>query len=187
MTNRMIITKRYNDNGSEPETIYAPMSLVGASDRPTQQLNRYNSGANMVNPTEVTAVAKRGAAQLLPVQDTRHTIDVPLAATQHIEMKTSAVDRSKGFLIANVPLFGAFALGVWLLSGLLTSSGFFTLTGLVILWLSFVAAWLASYYYTLRVSAEGIAMFESEMKWKVIMREQDRRWAYYEASTKDGR
>lgn len=148
--------------------------------------NRYNTGLNIVKPAEITAVAKRGPAQVLPVQDTRHTIDVPLAATQHIEMKTSAVDRSKGFLIANVPLFGAFALGVWLLSGLLTTMPLFSFAGLVIMWSSFVLAWLASYSYTLYTSAEGTAHYEARMKWKVVMREQDRRWAHYDALTKDG-
>jgi hypothetical protein len=120
------------------------------------------------------------------VQDTRHTIDVPLAATQHIEMKTSAVDRSKGFLIANVPLFGAFALGVWLLSGLLTNAPLFSFLGLCILWGSFVLAWLASYAYTLHTSAEGTAHYEARAKWRIIAEEQRRRWAHYEALTKDG-
>lgn len=151
-----------------------------------QTENRYNTGLNIVKPAEITAVAKRGPAQVLPVQDTRHTIDVPLAATQHIEMKTSAVDRSKGFLIANVPLFGAFALGVWLLSGLLTTMPLFSFAGLVIMWSSFVLAWLASYFYTLHTSAEGTAHWEARQKWSVIKEEQRRRWAHYEALTKDG-
>ena len=106
-----------------------------------------------------------------------------MQATQHIEMKTSAVDRSKGFLIANVPLFGAFALGVWLLSGLVTATPLFSFLGLCILWSSFVLAWLLSYYYTLRVSAEGIAMFEAKSKWQVVKEEQRRRWAHYEKLT----
>lgn len=144
-----------------------------------QTKNRYDTAQNYVKPAEVTAVAKRGPATLLPVQDTRHTIDVPLAATQHIEMKTSAVDRSKGFLIANVPLFGAFALGVWLLSGLLTSAPLFSFLGLCILWSSFVLAWLASYFYTLYTSAEGTAHYEARQKWAVIKEEQRRRWEHY--------
>jgi hypothetical protein len=95
-------------------------------------------------------------------------------------MKTSAVDRSKGFLIANLPLFGAFALGVWLLSGLVTTTPLFSFLGLCILWSSFVLAWLASYWYTLRVSAEGIAMFEAKSKWRIIEKEHDRRWQHYD-------
>ena len=137
-------------------------------------------------PTEITAVSKRGPAQPLPVQDTRHTLDIPLAATQHIEMKTSAVDRSKGFLIANVPLFGAFALGVWLLSGLLTTAPLFSFLGLCILWSSFVMAWLVSYWYTLRTSAEGTAHYEAKAKWRIIAEEQRRRWEYYERQIEKG-
>lgn len=180
-----VIRKRYFDDGSEPETIYddtPPPRTVGYTEQQQTGMVKRN---NFIAPAEVTAVAKRGPAQVLPVQDTRHTIDVPLAATQHIEMKTSAVDRSKGFLIANVPLFGAFALGIWLLSGLITTSGFFTLTGLVILWLSFVAAWLASYAYTLHTSAEGTAHWEARQKWAVIKEEQRRRWEHYN-QLKDG-
>lgn len=152
----------------------------------TKTQNKYTNQANFVAPAEVTAIAKRGAGQLLPVQDTSHTLNVPLGATQHIEMKTSAVDRSKGFLIANVPLFAAFALGVWLLSGLITSTPLFSFLGFCILWLSFVLAWLASYAYTLRVSAEGIAMFEAKSKWRILEKEQDRRWEHYDKLTGDG-
>ncbi len=148
-----------------------------------QTKNRYETKANFVAPLEVTAVAKRGPAQLLPVQDTRHTIDVPMQSTQHIEMKTSAVDRSKGFLIANLPLFGAFAIGVWLLTGLLTETPLLSFLGLCVLWLSFVLAWLASYWYTLRVSAEGVSMWEARAKWDVIKEEQRRRWEHYDKLT----
>lgn len=148
-----------------------------------QTKNRYDTAQNYVKPAEITAVPKRGPAPLLPVQDTRHTIDVPLAATQHIEMKTSAVDRSKGFLIANVPLFGAFALGVWLLSGFLTTLPLFSFAGLVIMWSSFVLAWLASYFYTLYTSAEGTAHYEARQKWAVIREEQRRRWEHYNSLT----
>lgn len=90
------------------------------------------------------------------------------------------MDRSLGFLIANVPLFAAFALGVWLLSGLLTAMPLFSFVGLCILWSSFVMAWLLSYWYTLRTSAEGIAMYEAKAKWRVIERHHDRMWDYYE-------
>jgi hypothetical protein len=122
----------------------------------------------------------------LPPADTRHVIDVPLQSVTNIEMKTSAVDRSKGFLLANVPLFGAFAIGVWLLSGMLTNAPLFSFLGLCILWSSFVLAWLASYWYTLRVSAEGIAMFEAKSKWRIIEKEHDRRWQHYERLTDQG-
>ena len=145
--------------------------------------NRYDTGANLVKPVQETAITRRPRMEVLPVQETRHTIDVPMQATQHIEMKTSAVDRSKGFLIANVPLFGAFALGVWLLSGLVTATPLFSFLGLCILWSSFVLAWLASYAYTLHTSAEGTAHYEARQKWSIIKEEQRRRWEHYERLT----
>lgn len=156
-----MVTRTYNDDGSPPNTMIAPRK-------------------NFVAPDVSRETSK---PIILPVQETAHTLNVPMQATQHIEMRTNAVDRSKGFLIANVPLFGALALGVWLLSGLLTTTPLFSFLGLCILWSSFVLAWLISYWYTLRVSAEGIAMYEAEAKWGVIREEQRRRWEHYDRLT----
>lgn len=161
------------------QTTNEPRTVTHAEQRQAGMVQR-RSNYVQAAPTEVAAVAKRGPAQILPVQDTSHTLNVPMQATQHIEMKTSAVDRSKGFLIANVPLFGAFALGVWLLSGLLTNAPLFSFLGLCILWSSFVMAWLASYAYTLYVSAEGTARYEAVQKWSIIREEQRRRWEHYD-------
>lgn len=109
----------------------------------------------------------------------QHALNVPLSAQHNIEMRTSAVDRSKGFLIATVPLFAGFALGAVLVSVFFFGTPFLSLTALVIFWLTFVATWLLAYLYTLAVSAEGIALFEAKRKWGVIEREQQERWDYY--------
>jgi len=108
-----------------------------------------------------------------------HVIDVQPNATHHVEMKTSAVDRSKGFLIATVPLFGAFALGVLLIAIFSFDVPILSLAAFLVFWLSFVAAWLLAYLWTIIVSAEGISMFEAWSKWGVIKREQKERWNYY--------
>lgn len=120
------------------------------------------------------------AIQPVTHYEVAHTINAPLSATQHVEMKTSAVDRAKGFLIASVPLYAAFALGVLLVSVLFAGVPFWSFWGLSVFWLSFVLAWLWGYRETLEKSAEGIAHFEARAKWKVIMREQDKRWAHYD-------
>lgn len=122
--------------------------------------------------------------QLAPRYEIAHTIDVPMNATQHIEMRTSSVDRAKGFLIASVPLYAAFALGVLLLSVLFANVPFWSFWGLAIFWLSFVLAWLWGYRETLRKSAEGIALFEAEEKWAIIREEQRRRWEHYDKTSK---
>jgi hypothetical protein len=112
-----------------------------------------------------------------------HTIDAAPVATQHVEMKTSAVDRSLGFLIASVPLYAGFALLVLLVSIFFGGVPFLSLPALVIFWLSFVAAWIIGYAYTLSISAEGVSHYESRQKWAVIREEQRRRWAHYERVT----
>lgn len=109
-----------------------------------------------------------------------HRLDVNPNATTHIEMQTSAVDRAKGFLIASVPLYGAFALGVVLLAILLTNVPFWSFWAFCIFWLSFVLAWVWGYRATLMKSAEGIAHLEANRKWDVIEEEQRQRWAHYE-------
>ena len=63
-----------------------------------------------------------------------HTLDVVPTSTHHIEMQTSAVDRSKGFLLATVPLFAGFALGLVLVSVFFFSVPLWSLTALVIFW-----------------------------------------------------
>jgi hypothetical protein len=112
-----------------------------------------------------------------------HTIDAAPVATQHVEMKTSAVDRSLGFLIASVPLYAGFALLVLLVSIFFGGVPFLSLPALVIFWLSFVAAWIIGYAYTLSISAEGVSHYESRQKWAVIREEQKRRWQHYERLT----
>jgi hypothetical protein len=115
-----------------------------------------------------------------------HTIDAAPVATQHVEMKTSAVDRSLGFLIASVPLYAGFALLVLLVSIFFGGVPFLSLPALVIFWLSFVAAWVAGYCYTLSISAEGVSHYEARKKWDVIKEEQRRRWKHYERLTDQG-
>jgi len=132
---------------------------------------------NIVRPTPAAPVVRRMPPGELNAVS--HTIDVAPSATHYVEMKTSAVDRSKGFLIATVPLFAGLALGMVLISVFFFDVPFLSLPALVIFWLSFVASWLISYVYTLAVSAEGIAMFEAKSKWDVIKREQRERWDYY--------
>jgi hypothetical protein len=112
-----------------------------------------------------------------------HTIDAAPVATQHVEMRTSAVDRSLGFLIASVPLYGGFAFVVLLVSVFFAGVPFLSLPALVIFWLSFVAAWIVGYTYTLSVSAEGVSHYEATQKWAVIREEQKRRWEHYERLT----
>lgn len=129
----------------------------------------------------VPAVRER-TAPVMPINsNVALTIDAAPVATQHVEMRTSAVDRSLGFLIASVPLYGGFALVVVLVSVFFAGVPLLSLPTMIIFWLSFVAAWVVGYAYTLTVSAEGVSHFEARQKWDVIKEEQRLRWAHWEA------
>ena len=115
----------------------------------------------------------------------QHSINVAPTATQHIEVKTNSVDRAKGFLIAGVPLYAAYGVGMLIVSVALFDTPVLSLTGFIIFWLSFVGAWAWGYFQTLRTSAEGVAYYEAKRKWDVIEREQSERWAYYKRPNGD--
>lgn len=147
--------------------------------------------AQFVTPTAVEAPLRgsdRWVPALPPVElptapinaEVGHTINVKPNATTHIDMTTNAVDRAVGFLVASVPLYGAFAVGVLGASIALFDVPALSFAAFMIFWLSFVAAWLVGYIYTLAVSTEGIALFEARQKWKVIREEQRRRWSHYD-------
>lgn len=104
------------------------------------------------------------------------SIDAPLTATQHVEFKTSATDRSKGFLIAYIPLFAAFGLGVVCIVVVGWNVPIWSLATFAIFWLSFVASWIVGYGATLTISAEGVSFFEAVQKWRLLNKEHDRLW-----------
>jgi hypothetical protein len=128
----------------------------------------------------VPAIRERIPVEIAPRYEVVHSIDAPLSATQHIDMRTSAVDRAKGFLIASTPLYAAFALGVVVLAALFAGVPFWSFWSFATFWLSFVAAWAWGYKQTLEKSAEGISHYEARRKWDIIGEEQRRRWEYYE-------
>lgn len=113
------------------------------------------------------------------------TIDAPLSATQHIEMRTSSVDRAKGFLLASVPLYLTFSAAIVAVVVFGFQVPLASLATLAIFMLMFVAAWIVGYTYTLTVSAEGVSLLEAKAKWDVIRYEQQRRWAHFEKTVED--
>lgn len=131
--------------------------------------------SNFTAPAPQPVVRKLDTA----LQQTAHVIDVPPTATQHVEMKTSAVDRALGFLIANVPLFGAFALVVVLAAINLHGSPLLSWFAFNWFWTTFTSTWLISYVVTLAISAEGVAWMEAHRKWRILEREQRNRWEHY--------
>lgn len=136
-------------------------------------------GKERVIPMEGEILAPARRVVPAELNQVSHVLDVAPTATQHIEMRTSAVDRAKGFLISNLPLFAAFALVVVLAAINLHGSPLLSWFSFNVFWTTFTGAWLVSYVVTLVVSAEGVALFEAIMKWRIISREQRERWRYY--------
>lgn len=115
----------------------------------------------------------------------QHTIDAPAVATQHVEMKTSAVDRAQGFLLASIPLYMAFATATVSVCVLGFGLPWLSLPTLTVFLLAFVAVWFLGYTYTLQISAEGVSLYEATEKWDVIKYEQERRWDAWERQVEE--
>lgn len=106
------------------------------------------------------------------------SLDIQPSAHQIVEVRTSGVDRAKGFQIAIVPLAAALGLLIVFVS-LAFENEFFSLMSLVLFWLTFCLCWLVGWVVTLLLSAEGVAFFEAHRKWNLIEREQEERWNHY--------
>ena len=137
---------------------------------------------NTGGPKLVPATFERPKTQPAPspVNDSI-MVNVTPNATSHIDMRTSAQDRAIGFLIASVPRTFAFSLAV-AIAGIVLA-GWSLAVSLVVLFGLFSVVELASYTFTLLVSAEGTAHYEARQKWAILRTEQKERWAHYKKIT----
>ena len=124
---------------------------------------------------ETQAITHRPTVEVMP-QNNFDMAVVP-TATAYVEMKTSAKDRAQGFIIASMPRTFAFSLAVTLAA--ITLGGVTLGAAFVILFSVFSVVEIASYIFTLAISAEGVAHMEAKRKWDVIEREQRERWNHY--------
>lgn len=109
-----------------------------------------------------------------------HTIDVTPSATQHVELRTSAVDRSLSFVIDILPLAAGFVVTVVGICVVGFGVPLLGLPALIIAFTVFAVVYAIAYLYRLHISAEGVSMFEAQEKWGLIRRHHDRMWAHYE-------
>lgn len=106
-----------------------------------------------------------------------HTIDVAPNATQHVELRTSAVDRALGFAIETAPLTAGFAVVVVGICVIGFGVPLMSLPTLIITFTVFAVVYTITYLYHLSISPEGVSLYEAQRKWNAIDREHDRRWA----------
>ena len=106
------------------------------------------------------------------------TLDITPSATQYVEVKTSARDRSIGFNIAIAPL--ALLLGILgVIAAWWAGAPWFSVGVLLVFVGGFTVTWLIAYGITLLLTPEFISLYESFRKWNVVDREQEERWHYY--------
>lgn len=139
---------------------------------PTSQIVKRN---NFVAP--LPTPAKRSPAQILPAQA---TLDVPLSATQHVEVRTSDEDRARGFALRTRQLGIVISTAMVVASVSFVNVPLFSFWSLSIFVLTYAAVWLYAYYLALTRSAEGIAYNESNRKWDYLDRHQEKMWEHYE-------
>lgn len=124
---------------------------------------------------ETQAITHRPTVEVMPQNN--FDMAVTPTSTTHVDMRTSAQDRAWGFLIASTPRTFVFSLAIVLISMLATDIG--VIAGIVMLVSIFSVVELASYAFTLAISAEGTANYEARQKWAVIREEQRERWNHY--------
>ena len=135
-----------------------------------------NSSKYVPARVETQAITHRPAVEVMPPQNNFDMAVTP-TGTSHVEMRTSAKDRAQGFIIASMPRTFAFSLAVTLAA--ITLGGVTLGAAFVILFSVFSVVEIASYIFTLAISAEGVASYEARQKWAVIREEQRERWNHY--------
>lgn len=122
--------------------------------------------------------ARRGEV-LLP-DPGEYALRAPQGATQHIELRTSMVDRALGHLIANVSMLFVFSWIVPIAKAVVFQSPVTALGALTLWFMTFAILWAGTWIVSLVISAEGIGLISELLKWRLLFREQDYRWKHYE-------
>ncbi|HMN30018.1 MAG TPA: hypothetical protein PKE45_17835 [Caldilineaceae bacterium] len=119
-----------------------------------------------------------------PVRFDPHQVELAVnhPATQHVELRTSAVDRAKGFQWMITPISIVVAVLAVIVS-LAFDNEFLSFWSLLIFWLTFCVVYVAGWAFTALMTPEFISLYSARRQWDVIDREQERRWQHYEQQT----
>lgn len=115
-----------------------------------------------------------------PVRFNPHQVDLAInhPATQHVELRTSAVDRAQGFQWMIAPISVVVAVLAVLVS-VAFQNEFLSFWSLLIFWTSFCVVYVAGWILTALVTPEFVSLFSAWRQWNVIDREQKERWSHY--------
>lgn len=106
--------------------------------------------------------------------------DVAPSATSNVEVKTSAVDRARGFVIATRELGIVFGVTSVVVAWLFADVPILSLPTLAIFLLVYASTWGFAYYQTLAHSAEAAPLKEANRKLDIIEFDVRKRWEAYE-------
>jgi hypothetical protein len=126
----------------------------------------------------VLPLVKPGAAPACTESITR--FDVAPSATSSVEVKTSAVDRARGFVIATRELGIVFGVTAMAVAWLFADVPLFSLPTLVIFLIVYASTWGYAYHQTLTHSAEAAPLKEANCKLDIIAYDVKKRWEAYE-------
>lgn len=136
----------------------------------TRRQNRYNVQANFVAPDpEPQLPVRRVQGEILPPMQ---RIEAPLPVQHEIRMTTSHTDRAKGFTMVSLPLAAGVGVGGLLLAVGLGAVPVFSMGALLVLFMSFLATWLAAWLWHTSASPDGIALWQVILMYKLLAREQ---------------
>lgn len=135
--------------------------------------SRYDHTANYV-----PALRDPAPPKTVYVDPTDLTV-LPPAAQVQTEIRTSHVDRAKGFQIVSVPIAVAFGVGALVLAVVGWSIPAMSLIGLAVFWVAFLFWWLMAWVIHNVVSPDGIALIHTLMGWAYLRRDQRERHKRY--------
>lgn len=119
-----------------------------------------------------------------PVRFAPHQVDLAInhPTTQHVELRTSAVDRAQGFQWMITPISVVVAILAVLVS-IAFENEFLSFWTILIFWSSFCLVYVAGWILTAVVTPEFVSLLSTWRQWNVIEKEQDKRWQHYEKQT----
>jgi hypothetical protein len=115
----------------------------------------------------------------LPAAVHETTLDVPMSAQAAVVVRTSAVDRAKGFAIGLRELgfvLGALAVIVGVVGWRIP---LVSLTTLTIFGVTYALAWAGGWFWSQLISPEGVMLFEAKRKWDEVRDARRERWGYW--------
>lgn len=99
-------------------------------------------------------------------------LDAPMPVQTVQRLATSHVDRAKGFSIVSIPLAAGVGLGGLLIAVGMGAVPLFSMGALLVLFLAFLATWLAAFLWYQSASPDGVTLWTVMLHYRLLSREQ---------------